>query len=1051
MEAPMVSGSYPGEVRKVVTILFSDLAGSTVLGEGLDPESFRRLLARYFQEMQAVVQRHEGTTEKFIGDALMAVFGVPRLHEDDALRAVRAAVEMRQALGRLNEEFERAWGLRVLARVGINTGEVVAGDPAGGGSFVAGDAVNLAARLEQAAEPGQILIADSTYRLVREAVTAEPLAPLAVKGKTEPVSAWRLLEVTPGVPGWGRRLDSPLVGRDQELQALQEAVRRTSASRSCELVTVLGAAGVGKSRLVNELLATLGSRPRVVWGRCLPYGEGITFWPIVEVLRDAAGISDADPPEDARSKLLAQLEPSGNKQLVGERLAALLGLSEVTPGIQETFWAVRKFLEELAARRPLVVVCDDINWGEPTFLDLLEYLVDWIRGVPVLLVCLARGDLLDTRGSWMTGKPNASLITLHPLSRPQTEGLIGNLLSAGGAPPRGDPIAQLAEVTEGNPLFAEELVRMLVDDGRLRRHNSGWRVAGDISTLDIPPTIHALITARLDRLAEEERAVIERASVIGRQFWWRAVAELSPDEERAGVGSGLQSLTRKELIVPDRSDLSEEDTFRFAHILVRDAAYRGTSKAVRAKLHERFAEWIPATVRDRAGEYEEIVGYHLEQAYWTRRQLGPVNQQTQDLGRRAAVPLASAGQRAFARGDMPAAVNLLSRAASVLPAGDSMLRQALPDLAFALLETGDFERLQVVVEQTSEAATSSRDPAVQAQASVLGLWMRVFTQPEGWAEEALRGATLAIATFEEQGDERGLSRGWSLLGLVHLFGCQFATSEEAWLKAAAHAHAAGKEREQLEYLSWVPLCVWGGPTAVTDGIQRCREILERTAGDRKAMSTALFTQGKLEAMRGRFDEARELISRARGVLEEVALTVWLAGPLTQMAGWVEVLAGDPARAERDLRWGAETLEEIGELSWLSTVAGILAEALYLQGRYDEAEVFLRTCEQTAGSEDAYSQSLLRSVRAKLLAREGEVRAAEEFGRQAVAVVEPTDFLFMQGFALLSLGEALRLAGKTREARVVLQDAIEVCERKGFTGGVRRARELLGAATDPSRR
>jgi class 3 adenylate cyclase/tetratricopeptide (TPR) repeat protein len=1040
-QALMVQGWNSGEARKVVTVLFSDIAGSTVLGEELDPESLRRLMARYFQEMQAIVQRHGGTTEKFIGDAVMAVFGMPRLHEDDALRAVRAAVEMREALHRLNDEFERVWGVRILVRTGVNTGEVIAGDSAGGDPFVISDAVNVAARLEQAAEPGQILIGESTYRLVRDAVTADPQPPRAVKGKTEPVSAWSLLEVTPGAPGWGRRLDSPLVGRDRELQALEEAFRRTATSRSCEFVTMLGAAGVGKSRLANELLATLGSRSHVVSGRCLPYGEGITFWPIVEVLRDAAGISQADSPEEARPKILQLLEPAANTQLIGERLAALLGLSGVTPGIQETFWAVRKFFEELAARRPLVIVFDDIQWGEPTFFDLLEYLADWIQGVPVMLLCLARGDLLDVRGAWMAGKPNTSLIMLHPLTTSQTEGLIGNLL--GGAWPPDEALAQLAEIAEGNPLFAEEMLRMLVDDGRLRRDNGNWTVTGDISTLAIPPTIHALLTARLDRLDQEERAVIERASVVGRQFWWGAITELSPDEQRGGLGGRLQALTRKELIRPDRSDLSEEDTFRFTHILIRDAAYRGIPKAIRVDLHERFADWLFEEFRDRAGEYEEIVGYHLEQAYRALSELGPANERTESVGRRAAVPLASAGRRAFARGDMPAAVNLLSRAASLLPAGDPMLPQALPDLAFALLETGDFERLQMVVEQTSEAAAYTADSALQAQASVLGLWMRVFTDPEGWAEEAFQRATQAIATFEEQRDERGLSRGWSLLGLVHLFGCQFATSEDAWERAAIHAHAVGNEREELEYLSWVPLCVWGGPTVVDDGIRRCQEILERAAGDRKAMSTALFTQGKLEAMRGRFDEARKLISRARSILQEVALTVWLAGPLTQMAGWVDMLAGDPASAERDLRWGAETLREIGELSWLSTVAGILAEAVYAQGRYDEVEMFLQMCDETAASEDAYSQSLLRSVRAKLLARQGEMGAAVELGRQAVAIAEPTDFLFMQGFALLSLGETLQLAGRAHEARAVFQDAVGVCEQKGFTVGAQRARSMMG--------
>ncbi|HMC37883.1 MAG TPA: adenylate/guanylate cyclase domain-containing protein, partial [Actinomycetota bacterium] len=1008
-----------------MTVLFSDVTGSTVLGEALDPESLRRLMGRYFQEMKAVLQRHGGTTEKFIGDAVMAVFGVPRLHEDDPLRAVRAALEMRDALHELNEEFERAWGVRILARTGVNTGEVIAGDPDRGESFVVGDAVNLAARLEQTAEPGQILIGEATYHLVRDAVKADALPPLAVKGKSQPVVAWRLLEVGPGLPGWSRRFDSPLVGRDAELNALDQAFSRSVQERTCQLVTVFGAPGVGKSRLTMEFLARLGSGPRVVSGRCLPYGEGITFWPIVEVLRDAAGVSDVDSPDEARPKILGLLEPSDDAALIGERLAALLGLSGVTPGIQETFWAVRKLFEELAARRPLVIFFDDIHWGEPTFLDLIEYLVDWIQGVPVLLVCAARQELLDVRGAWMAGKSNASQVTLEGLSEPETVGLIRNLL--GGDPSVGQTLSRLAEAGEGNPLFIEELFRMLVDDGRLQRSNGSWSVAGDLASLEIPPTIHALLIARLDRLDQEERAVIERASVIGRRFGWGAVTELSPDEQRPKVGGLLQSLSRKELIRPDRSDLGEEDSFRFAHILVRDAAYGTLPKTVRAELHERFADWIQTRTRDRAGEYEEVVGYHLEQAYRSLSELGPSNERTRALGQRAAGPLASAGRRAFARGDMPAAVNLLTRAAGLTEPGDKTHLDLLPDLAFALLETGDLDRMRQVVSETTAAAGGSGDLALQAEALLQGLWVRVFTDPEGWAEEAFRQATDAITIFERHHDERGLARGWSLLGLVYLFACQFGTSEEAWGNAAGHAHEAGNQREELEYLSWIPLVVWGGPRPVDEGIARCESVLEKAAGDRKAMSTALFVQAKLHAMAGRFDEARDLIGRARAILEEVALPVWLSGPLTQMSGWVDMLAGDPARAERDLRAGAEKLREIGEFSWLSTVAGILAEAVYAQGRYDDVEPFLQMTEETAGSEDAYSQSLLRSVRAKVLARSGKNDEARQLAESAVAILEPTDFLFMKAFALLSQGEVLQLGGDAERAQAVLSQAKAVCE------------------------
>ena len=411
----------------------------------------------------------------------------------------------------------------------------------------------------------------------------------------------------------------------------------------------------------------------------------------------------------------------------------------------------RKLIEEVANHGPLVVVFDDIHSGESTFLDLIEYLVDWIRDVPVLIVCLTRPELFDNRGSWMAAKSNASSIALQPLTESQTEGLITSLLGGFELKEAHDAIADAAE---GNPLFVEETLRMLIDDGLLRM-NGGWTLTGDLSELAIPPTIQALLGARLDRLDDDERAVIERASVIGRVFWWGAVSYLSAEELSPRVGSILMSLSRKELIHAELSNMRQEDAYRFGHILVRDAAYRGIPKATRADLHERFADWLQTNTRDVAGEYEEIVGYHLEQAFRSRTELGLPTERIDALGARASVPLASAGRRAFARGDMPAAVNLLSRAESLCPKVDPTRFQLLQDLAFALLETGDFGRLQHVVAEASEVAEASTDPTQQAQALILGLWIRLFTNPEGWAPEAQREATWAISTFEADRDERG--------------------------------------------------------------------------------------------------------------------------------------------------------------------------------------------------------------------------------------------------------------------------------------------------------
>ena len=1035
-----LGGPAEGEARKVVTILFSDVASSTQLGEELDPESLRRVMSRYFEEMRAVLERHGGVVEKFIGDAVMCVFGVPRVHEDDALRAVRAAAEMREALARLNEELGTSAGVRLVTRIGVNTGEVVSGDAAHAQSFVSGDAVNVAARLETAAAPSDILIADATYRLVRAAVVAEQVGTLSLKGRVEGVEAWRLLEVVPEADGWTRRLDSPLVGRQGDLAALERLFERAVTEQAPQLVTIIGPAGIGKSRLTGEFLSLVGDRCSVVAGRCLPYGEGITFWPVVAALKESVQISDRDSPAEAREKLSALLPAGRDSGVVRDRLAALLGLAPTMPGIQETFWAIRQVFEALGAEKPLVVVFDDIQWGESTFLDLLEYLADWIRGRSVLIVCLARSELYDVRPGWAAGKPNATPISLRPLTETETDGLIRNFL--GRVELARPAVERIAEVTEGNPLFVEETLRMLVDDGLLRRSEEGWSPSEDLSRIVIPPTIHALLTARLDRLPSDERAVVDTASVVGRVFSWRAVAELAPPDEHAGLIGCLHSLIRKQLLQPEFSETAEEDSFRFAHILIRDAAYGAMPKRVRADVHERLADWIATHATERAAEYEEIVGYHLEQAHRLLLELAPMTPRIDSLGTRAATVLAATGRRAYARGDMPAAVNLLTRAAVLLDETHAERVELLLQLAFALLETGDFGTLNDVVEGTAKTVAASGDVGLEAHALLLALRVRMGTNPEGWSEEAETEATRAISVFEALGDERGLAGGWSVLGLVRVMNGQFGPAEEAWERAAAHAAEAGVRRDELESLAWIPLVMWAGPTPVEQGLRRCRELVERSGGDRKATSSALMAQAAFEAQRGHAPEARELIAQARSLLEEVALTVWLAGPLAQFAGWIELLSGEPAGAERELRWGYEKLHEIGEWSWLSTVAAILAESVYAQGRADEAQHLTRESEDSAGAEDAYSHALLRGVRAKILAGRGEVGAARRLAGESVALADTTDYLHLRWQTRMSSAHALRIVGSVSDAKRVAEEAKRLAEQKGSVVGAGAARAFL---------
>jgi tetratricopeptide (TPR) repeat protein len=643
----------------------------------------------------------------------------------------------------------------------------------------------------------------------------------------------------------------------------------------------------------------------------------------------------------------------------------------------------------------------------------------------------------------MTAKENASVVTLEPLSTADTDNMIRGLV--GGMDLPAEARSRIAAVAEGNPLFVEETVRMLVDDGLLRSLNGHWALTGDLSTLTIPPTIHALLTARLDRLEPEERAVIEWGATIGRWFWWGAVSELSPPEVRPRIGACLQSLVRKQLIEPYHSELPQQDSFRFTHILVRDAAYDGIPKSRRAETHERVADWIAEKTRDLPGDYEEIIGYHLEQAHRARVELGPPSDRTAELARRAAEPLASAGERAFARGDMPAAVNLLSRAIRLLSSRDARRLELLPEVAFALMETADYDRLAGVAREMDDAIAETGDGRLQAHATVIGLWIRAFTHPEGWADEAERQARLAIATFGDLGDERGLARAWSLLGVVQCMYARFAPAADAWSRAVEHARRAGNRRDALEGLSWVPGMIAAGPTPAEDGIRRCRELFDQAQGDKKAMSSALFSQAGLEAGLERFDEARRLFDRARALLEEVALPAWIAGPLAQSVAWVELFAGDPAASERVLRRAFDTLTELGEVSFLSTAAGMLGEATYAQGRYDEAERFTRFSEDSAGAEDIYSQVLWRAVRAKCAARQGNTTEALGLARECVGLVETTDSPDLRWRALMSQAEVLRLADRTADADAVLHQATQIAERKGNLVAARLSREALTPA------
>ena len=740
------------ESLKTVTVVFCDMTGSTALGEALDPESLRRIMERYYRELRTALERHGGQVEKFIGDAVMAVFGVPTVHEDDAIRAVRAANDMRTGLDELNAELEERWGVRIGTRTGVNTGEVVVGDPEEEESFVSGDAVNVAARLEQAAGSGEILLGSDTYRLVRDAVDAESVEPLTLKGKSEPVPAFRLLRVLPQDHGTGR-LDSTLIGREAELERLEAAFEDVITQRRSSLITVVGGAGVGKSRLGYEFVRRIADRAQLLQGRCVSYGEGITFWPVAEVLRQSASLDEADGPAEIRAKLGAQLADTEDAAPVVDRLAALLGVGRASPHQEETFWAIARYLEALSRSCPLLVVFDDIHWAEPTFLDLLEYLEDREADAPVLIAGFARPELRELRRHLATGR---GVIALHPLDHTATTELIESRLGAGLPATVMD---RISEAAEGNPLFVEEMLQMLIDDGYLERNAAGWQLVKELDEESVPPSIEALLAARLDRLRDRERDIAQRASVAGKVFPRTALVELCPEHVRSELGVHLDSLLRKDFIDPEETSDWDTEAFRFHHVLIRDAAYRSTLKEKRADLHERFADWLSETAPS-GTEQEELIGYHLEQAYRLRERLGPPTDRDRRLAARAADALAESAKRAFARDDMPAAANFVERALALTPTDSPERAELGVFLSGALLELGNAEGAQAAVDRAAADATG--DPVREAHAALQRAHVRLFSDPDADILAFTPAAEATIPILEEAGDDLGLARAWRL-------------------------------------------------------------------------------------------------------------------------------------------------------------------------------------------------------------------------------------------------------------------------------------------------
>ncbi len=939
-------GERPG--RRLVSVVSAGAA------EPLDPEVMHAIA----EACRAVIARHGGSVEYVTDDAVTAVFGLAELHEDDALRAVRAALELHDAA-------------ELPLRIGVETGEAfVAGtDGSQRAPLATGMAFSHASALRAAATLGETLLGGQVHALVGDAVRAEPL-PTGVEGR----AAWRvdaLLET-----GSQRPRRSAFVDRGPELAALRTAFEQARDERSCRLVTVIGPAGIGKSRLAHELAA--GLEAAVVTGGCPSYGEGVTYRPLAEIVTQLGG----------RDRVAALL----GDDAAGQAVLAAAGMSDGHAQAEETFWAVRRLLEGAAADRPLVVVLEDLHWAEPTLLDLVEYLGVFAGGRAILLVCVARPELLESRPAWAAPHAGRPVLVLDPLP----EGDARRLVAAAGELPLG-AADRIVETAEGNPLFLEQLVAV--------------GAGGDA----MPADIQAVLAARLGRLEAAERALLEDASVQGRTFY--AAEELVPDVS----ATRLVALVQKQLVQPDRSELPGRDAFRFSHALIREAAYRNLSRQRRAELHETAARWLEA----QPGTHDETAGHHLAEAHAARAALGRADP---ELARAAVERLATAADAALLRGDPSAGARLLERAASLQPGGE-----LLPALGAALFEAGRVADAARVLEQAVEAAQDHRR---RARALVELELVRLETDP-GAAGTVPDRDWAALA-----GDADGECRVSLLRGQLAWGAGRAAEADAAWAEAAEMAERAGLRRVLFEVVGWRAAAAALGPEPAGSAIARLEAFRELARPSPIATASALNPLAYLHAMRGDLDAADALLAEADAILHELG---GLGAGVSHLEAFVRLLAGQPARAEALLREDVETLSAMSEGAALATTTALLARAVLAQDRAEEAGGLALEADRRAAPEDTLTQALWRGVRAQVLARAGDEEEAMALAREAVAVLEPTDLLCNRGDAMLDLAAVLGICGRRGESERAAGAAVALYERKGNVVAAARAKALL---TDP---
>jgi DNA-binding SARP family transcriptional activator/class 3 adenylate cyclase/DNA polymerase III delta prime subunit len=972
--------------RKTVSVLVAELVRSP---RGLQPERVGTVL-RHFRELIATtVKRYGGTVDSYTGDSALVVFGIPALHEDDPLRCLHAALEIKRTSESLAADLADVPGASVNVRLAIETGDVVA-EPGQGRSRLAGDVLSLAAQLARAAAPGEVHLGAELERRIREKGQVHRTAPF----------------------------EAPFVGRHQERQELHEALEDVLEHRACRLAILIGAPGVGKSRLAQEYSRALDGKAKTATGHCVPFGEEIALGPLRGVVTQIAG----DPP-DLDSLLLGADEANH----IASRVSGSLGFSGDQAVGDDTFWALRRFFETCARRQPLILVLEDLHWAKPRLLDFVEHLVDWSRDAPLLVVGVARPELLELRPTWTARREAVKLFPVEPLSGEESEQLATSMRVSDVVDE--ETFAHIVERAEGNPLFLEQMLAMA-------------ETGVPLQELDLPPTIAALLAARLDALPQEERVVLSHAAVVGRAFGPRQLKGLLPDGVARRCEAALDALIRKSFIEPHGLALAGLEAFRFRHVLIRDVAYESLSKSVRSHLHESLADWIEHSQELERDTQLELAGHHLELAYRLHQEVSAPDERSQRLRTRAGDRLANAGRRALERDLRDAEAALLLRAVDVLPRRNGLRLELLPELAEILTTIGDLESARSVLAEAQELVGSKGDPGLDAHTRLVEIRFRMRTNPsELTTEEILEQIDHVIPVLgAESGQDRRLSSAWNLRGFTSLLAGQARIADAAALRAAEYARRANDLRAEVRAFNLYFGAALLGPLHAADAFTRCQENMVRVARVRWAHGSAHLVLAVLSAMQVQADAARRHLSHHRQLMEDLGEPILYAAA-GEMRGRTQSLLGDAEAAEREFRTGYETLGQRGERGYAAQIAALLADALCARGRFDEARELAEKNAEDAGPDLAARIAWL-GVQAKLHAHAGSRDEAEGLARAGVALARDTDYLLFHADALVALAEILAMVGRPLEASSQLLRAVDLYERKGNVVSAREARTSI---------